>query len=114
MRLKALETFILAELHLGHHSEVIVELRRLADTHPLRERLQALHMLALYREGRQAEALAVYRHARGVLADEVGISPSAELNLMHQRILNSDPMLAATGVTRHGGGGEYLPTPPCC
>src|SRR5579859_2148198 len=86
MRLEALETRIEADLHLGGHAEVITELRGLAADHPLREHLHALLMLALYRSGRQAEALAAYQDARRTLVDELGAEPAAELRELHQRI----------------------------
>ena len=75
LRLQALEVRVEADLHLGGHAEVIAELRRLAAAHPLRERLHALLMLALYRCGRQAEALAAYRMPARVLVEELGAEP---------------------------------------
>jgi hypothetical protein len=99
LRLQALETRIDADLHLGRHSEVIGELRHLAGAHPLREHLHALLMLALYRDGRQGEALAAYRDAREVLTGELGVDPGPELQELHQRILNADPGLAGEGGT---------------
>jgi DNA-binding SARP family transcriptional activator/Flp pilus assembly protein TadD len=95
LRLQALEIRIDTDLHLGRHAEVTTELRQLAGAYPLREKLHALLMLALYRNGRQAEALAAYRHARHVLIDELGIEPGAELRDLHQQILAADPALAA-------------------
>jgi tetratricopeptide (TPR) repeat protein len=95
MRLQALETRIDADLHRGRHADVIIELRQLAATHPLHERLHAQLMLALYRDGRQAEALGAYQHARQVLAEELGTDPGADLQELHQRILTADPVLAA-------------------
>jgi DNA-binding SARP family transcriptional activator/Tfp pilus assembly protein PilF len=94
MRLQALEGRIEADLHLGHHAEVIAELRRLISVHPLREHLHALLMLALYRCGRQAEALAAYQHARRILIEELGTEPGAWLQEMHQRVLTADPALS--------------------
>jgi DNA-binding SARP family transcriptional activator/Tfp pilus assembly protein PilF len=93
LRLQALQTRIDADLHLGRHASVIGELQQLTRFHPLRERLHGLLMLALYREGRQAEALAAYRQARRVLNDELGVEPGAELRDLHQRILIADPAL---------------------
>src|SRR5579875_2855134 len=95
LRLQALETRIDAELHLGRHAEVIAELGQLIGDHPLRERPRAQLMLALYRDGRQGEALAAYQAARQVLARELGIGPGAELRELHQRVLTGDPALAA-------------------
>lgn len=103
--MQALETLIEAEMRLGHHAEVIVELRHLADAHPLREHIQAMLMLALYRVGRQAEALAVYRHASDVLAEEIGVYPSTELSVLHRRILNADPALDLPDPHRQAAAG---------
>jgi DNA-binding SARP family transcriptional activator/uncharacterized protein HemY len=95
LRLQALEVAIDAALQLGQHAEVISELQRLAAGHPLRERLHALLMLALYRDGRQAEALAAYQRARRVLVEELGTEPGIGLSDLHQQILTADPSLAA-------------------
>ena len=95
MRLQALEARIDADLHVGHHAEVVAELRHLAYLHPLRERLHGLLMLALYRDGRQGEALATYRHARQLLIEELGAEPGPELQDLHQRVLAADAALAA-------------------
>src|SRR5215831_16107754 len=99
LRLQALETRIDADLHLGRHGEVIGELRQLTSAHSLREHLHALLMLALYRDGRQGEALAAYRDAREVLTGELGVDPGPELRELHQRILTADPGLAGGGGT---------------
>ncbi len=95
MRRQVLETRIDADLHLGHHRELVAELRRLAATYPLREEMHALLMLALYRCGRQGEALAAYQHARTVLAEELSTEPGAGLRRLHQQILTADPAVAA-------------------
>jgi DNA-binding SARP family transcriptional activator len=97
MRLQAVEARISADLHLGGHGAVIGELRQLASTHPLRERLHALLMLALYRDGQQAEALAAYQRARRVLVDELGAEPGPELRRLEHQILTADPALVLTG-----------------
>jgi len=97
LRLRALEIRVEADLHLGRHAEVIAELRQLAGANPLRERLHGMLMLALYRDGRQAEALAAYQRAREVLAEELGIEPGPYLRDLHQRMLSADPALAARG-----------------
>jgi len=89
------ETRFELDLELGAHAEAVSELTALSSEHPLRERLRALLMLALYRSGRQAEALGVYADTRRLLAEELGIDPSAELTDLHQRILEADPGLAA-------------------
>src|SRR5215813_1171399 len=95
MRLEALEVRIDADLHAGQHAAVISELRQLAAAYPLRERLHALLMLALYRDGRQAEALTAYQNARRVLVEELGIEPGPELRHMFQQILTALPAAAA-------------------
>ena len=93
MRLHALEIRIEAELHLGRHADLTAELQHLSREHPLREQMHALLMLALYRCGRQGEALAVYREARRQLVGELGVEPGPELRELNQRILQSDPSL---------------------
>ena len=94
VRLAAIEDWAGAELALGHHAALVPQLASLETAHPLRERLAALRMVALYRSGRQADALAVYREARQRLADEVGVSPGEELRSLHERILKQDEELA--------------------
>ncbi|MFI7142946.1 AfsR/SARP family transcriptional regulator [Streptomyces massasporeus] len=89
----ALEMRLEVDIHLGHHDEVVAELAVLRETHPLREYLTALQMLALYRCGRQAEALAVYRGARDTLARELGVEPGPALQHLHGRLLSADPSL---------------------
>jgi len=89
-RLLALEARIEADVQLGRQADVIAELQRLVAGHPLREHLRALLMLALYRCGRQAEALAAYQGARRVLIEELGAEPAAELRELHQRVLRGD------------------------
>jgi DNA-binding SARP family transcriptional activator len=96
LRLQTLEIRIDADLHRGQHAQVIVELQQLADAYPLRERLHGQLMLALYRDGRQAEALAAYQQARRALVEELGTEPGPELRQLHQQILAADPALART------------------
>jgi DNA-binding SARP family transcriptional activator len=93
LRLSVLEDRIEAELEAGLHSELVGELESLADEHPLRERLRGQLMLALYRSGRQAEALQIYHDTRRVLVDELGIDPSTTLQHLHGAILRQDPAL---------------------
>ncbi len=113
MRVQALEDRIDADLHVGLHDEVIVELRKLASAEPLRERLHALLMLALYRAGRRADSLAVYRDARRVLVSELAIEPGVELRQLHERIQRADPALALQPVTgAHLAGGHAAPVIP--
>ena len=95
LRVQAEEWRADAALHLGRHDELVAELRALTARHPLRERFHAQLMLACYRCGRQAEALAAYQHARQVLIDELGTEPGPELRQLHQRVLSADPALAA-------------------
>lgn len=95
LRLQAQEIRISADLHLGQHAEVITELRQLVSVHPLREQLHADLMLALYRAGRQTEALAAYQDAREVLVEAVGSEPGTRLREVHQQILTADPALIA-------------------
>jgi DNA-binding SARP family transcriptional activator len=87
LRLQASETWADASIHLGRHAEVIGEVRQLATANPLRERLHALLMLALFADGRQGEALAVYQRARALLVEELGAEPGPELRELQQRIL---------------------------
>src|SRR4051794_27985703 len=89
-RMVAFESAVEAELALGRHSDLIPELKSLVKRHPLSERLRAQLMLALYRSGRQAEALGVYRAARRVLVDQLGIEPSAELRDLARASLAQD------------------------
>lgn len=93
-RLQLLETRLDLDLELGHHAEAVSELTALTAAHPLRERLRELLMLALYRSGRQAEALAVYADTHRLLADELGVDPRPELAELQQRILRADSELA--------------------
>lgn len=93
-RAGALEALAEIELEQGGHAALVPELATLVAEFPLREQLRYLQMLALYRCGRQPEALAVYRDARAYLADEFGVEPGERLQQLHQRILRSDPTLA--------------------
>jgi DNA-binding SARP family transcriptional activator/ABC-type branched-subunit amino acid transport system substrate-binding protein/DNA-binding beta-propeller fold protein YncE len=93
LRLAAREERIEALLALGRHAEVIPELDALVNQHPLRERLRGQLMLALYRSGRQAEALQVYQEGRRALAEELGLEPSQSLQQLERRILEHDPAL---------------------
>jgi DNA-binding SARP family transcriptional activator len=93
LRLTARELRIDAELALGHHAHLVGELEGLVREHPLRERLCGLLMLALYRDGRQADALAAYRSARERLVEEAGIEPGRRLHALERQILTQDPSL---------------------
>jgi serine/threonine-protein kinase len=93
LRLAATEHRIATELAMGSHTTVVSELEVLTARYPHRERLWAHLMLALYRGGRQAEALDAYERARQVLASELGADPSSELQRLHGQILSQDPEL---------------------
>ena len=82
-----------ADLALGRHAELAVELQRLVSEHPLRERLRGQLMLALYKSGRQAEALQVYQETRALLVDELGLEPGQALQQLERAILLQDPTL---------------------
>jgi DNA-binding SARP family transcriptional activator len=92
-RLAATEDFVDAELALGRHAELASRLEALVATHPTRERLRGQLILALYRSGRQAEALATYRATRATLVEELGIEPSKTLQELHEAILRQDAAL---------------------
>ncbi len=118
LQVASTEARIEAELALGRHHELVAELEALVRLYPLREHLHGQLMLALYRSGRQADALAAYRAARNVLVDELGIEPSVGLQRLEQAILAQDLALdllvpARSGdpepddgppATDHGGG----------
>jgi DNA-binding SARP family transcriptional activator/tetratricopeptide (TPR) repeat protein len=93
-RLAALEERLEVDLRLGQHAELVGELEALVATHPARERLRRQLMLALYRSGRQAEALTVYRTTRQVLVEELGLEPSPALQELERAILRGDPAIA--------------------
>jgi DNA-binding SARP family transcriptional activator len=93
LRLTVLEERIDADLALGRHAELVAELQALAAAHPQRERIRGQLMLALYRSGRQTEALDAYRDTRRTLVDELGIEPGRELQALERAILVQDPAL---------------------
>ena len=93
LRLACVEQRIELDLADGRHTELIGELEALVRLHPLREHLRAQLMLALYRSGRQAEALEAYQAARAALVDGLGIEPGPALRGLHQQILTQDPEL---------------------
>ena len=95
LRLQAAEWRAESGMALGRHAELVGELAGWCAEEPLRERFAALSMLALYRSGRQADALAAYRQARRMLVDELGVEPGEELRRLHQQVLARDPALAA-------------------
>jgi DNA-binding SARP family transcriptional activator/DNA-binding CsgD family transcriptional regulator len=93
LRVGTLEQRIDADLELGHHAELVPELERLVAAEPLRERPRAQLMLALYRCGRQADALEAYQAARRALLDELGLEPGRRLQELQSAILRQDPSL---------------------
>jgi predicted ATPase/DNA-binding SARP family transcriptional activator len=93
LRVAAVEQQLELDLALGRHREAAGELSELVGTHPLRERLWSLLMLALYRSGRQADALRAYDRVRRLLRDELGLDPSPELRQLQSQILRNDPSL---------------------
>ena len=96
LRLQATEWRLEADLRLGRHADLVLELQALTAEHPLRERFHAQLMLALYRSGRAAEALAAFEHARRTLADQLGVDPGPDLRRLHERMLRSDAGLTDT------------------
>jgi DNA-binding SARP family transcriptional activator len=98
-RLAALEGRIEADLEAGRHTELVSELRRLVVVNPTRERLAAQLMLALYRCGRQTEALEAYQHTRRVLIADIGIEPGPQLRELQEAVLRQDAALARRDVT---------------
>jgi predicted ATPase len=109
-RLGAHELLNDAQLALGQHEELVPELEGLIAAEPYRERFRAQHMLALYRAGRQKEALEAYRAAREALVDELGVDPGPELQELERQILRHDPALAAPVAPERGR--VRLPSPP--
>ena len=101
LRLAATEERIVADLELGRGADLVAELEAHVAANPLRERLRGLLMLALYRSGRQAEALEAYQDARRALVDGLGIDPSPALQELERRVLRQDPSLLATEPSVH-------------
>jgi predicted ATPase/DNA-binding SARP family transcriptional activator len=112
LRLASLEERLGADLALGRHAEVLAELTALVAEHPLRERLRGQLMLALYRCGRQADALQAYRDAVRALRDELGLDPGVELRDLEHAILNQDPSLDAPVATHAPNVPIPAPSPP--
>jgi DNA-binding SARP family transcriptional activator/tetratricopeptide (TPR) repeat protein len=100
MRLAVLGTRLDVDLELGRHVDVTAELTALTSEYPLRERFRVQLMLALYRSGRQAEALAVYHDTRRALTEKLGVEPCPALQDLNQRILAADPELAVESIRR--------------
>ncbi|MGX1805842.1 ATP-binding protein [Nocardia sp. NPDC055321] len=108
--LTAAELLAETRLELGEHHALVAELGDLAGRHPLRERLRALQITALYRAGRQSEALAVYTEVRNLLAEELGVDPGPELTGLHRAILSHDESLRAEPAGTRSPG--PAPSPP--
>lgn len=100
LRVAALEDRIDSDLALGRHTQLVAELETLSQQHPYRERLRGQLMLALYRTGRQTDALAAYREARTTLSEELGLEPGPDLRELEQRILAQDPVLSVPAEER--------------
>jgi DNA-binding SARP family transcriptional activator len=111
LRAAALMDRIDCDLALGHHEQVLGELNLLVREHPLRERLRAQQMLALYRADRQADALDAYAEARRTLVEELGIEPSESLQRLQQAILRHDPALEVPAGTAATNGAPLAPVP---
>ncbi|MEU3982787.1 BTAD domain-containing putative transcriptional regulator [Streptomyces sp. NPDC026672] len=105
----AAEECLAIDIEQGRHAQASVELFSLLETHPLRERLSELLMLALYRSGRQTEALDIYRRTRSVLRQELGVEPGPALRTMHQRILEADPWLVGSDGRHKEGPDDRAP-----
>jgi hypothetical protein len=114
--LGAFEDRIAAGLGLGRHASVVTELDRLIGANPYREGLHGLRMLALYRAGRQAEALDAYQRTRRMLDEELGVAPGPQLETLHRQILHHAPELDRPAAVRPepvpvGRGDEAGPAP---
>ncbi len=107
LRLSTLEQRVESDLALGRHGRLVGELESLVRAHPLRERFRAQLMLALYRAGRQADALAAYAETRALLVEQLGLEPGAQLRQLQQRILAQDPDLQL-----RAGGAPIVGPPP--
>jgi WD40 repeat protein/DNA-binding SARP family transcriptional activator len=97
LRVAAIEEWARLELALGRHSELVPEIEALTALHPLREKLWGYLILALYRSGRQGDALAAFQTARRVLSDELGVDPGTELQRLHEHVLAQDATLELPG-----------------
>jgi DNA-binding SARP family transcriptional activator len=111
VRIGSRELLIEAELALGRHSDVVAELEALVREHPFRERPRGQLMLALYRSGRQADALDAFQQARRTLVEELAVEPSEALRELEQAILRQDPSLAAPLPPAAGPASEGGPAP---
>ncbi len=103
LRVRLQTMLIDARLRLGQHRECCAEAESLAAAHPFREDIRCLQLLALYRSGRQSEALSAYRRARDLLVDELGLEPGPELRSLHRQILEQDDALDLRPSAEHRG-----------
>ena len=108
-RLEALELRIDTDLALARHAQVVAELESLVATHPLRERFWAQLMVALYRCGRQSDALAAYGRVRRTLVDELGLEPGEELRLLERQVLDQSDGARRARDSRRGPVGSIRP-----
>jgi DNA-binding SARP family transcriptional activator/basic membrane lipoprotein Med (substrate-binding protein (PBP1-ABC) superfamily) len=111
LRLATLEDLFDAQLVAGHDSDLVADLEPLVEANPVRERLRAQLMLALYRSGRQADALEVYQRGRRLLREELGLDPGESLRRLEARILQQDPALDRPSVTPHPAERQAAPPP---
>ncbi len=111
LRLQCVEERLASDLELGRHDEVLAELEQLVAEHPLRDLLRRQLMLALYRAGRQADALARYRSGREVLVRKLGLEPGPELRELEQQILRHDPSLQPHLGRERGSARSRVPVP---
>ena len=116
LRLAVFEELMHVRLAAGDHADVILQLERLTREHPYREELRALHMIALYRSGRQADALRAFQATRDVLGEDLGIVPSPRLRRLEEQILLQDPDLdprRRLGTPPRRAAGSRTPTWGC-
>src|SRR5579863_3125718 len=111
LHIQALDRHIEADLHDGRYEQLVPELGDLTARHPLREGFYRQLMLALYRSGRQAEALAAYQRARDILVTDLGVEPGPDLRELHERILRADPALAVPRPSRAEQAGPHPVAP---
>ncbi len=112
LRIDAVEERTEAELALGKAADLVGQLEALIRDHPLRERLRGQLMLALYRSGRQADALEVYGHTRKILDEELGLAPSRPLQRLQTAILRQEPALEVSIEAAGGRGAAAALRPP--
>ncbi len=113
LRLACVEARLEVELRAGRHTEVLADLEQVVAEQPYREHLRCQLMLALYRSGRQSDALACYREGRTILSEQIGIEPGPELRTLERRMLEQDPALELdVALTERTGAAPSVPKPP--